>query len=163
MLKEITLKRWDNDQVIFSHTCEDNSISKTLELAIYKRTDLSYINLQGEWLHGCNLSRAFLPNANLRFANLAEVILSSANLTNANLKHSCLDITDFSNAILTNTKFTSDSFEDTMFIANIIDGMTLDGVHVNKIRSINIIHDSVWMLHKFVNSTKKYLQLRISY
>ena len=79
----ITIRRWDNGNVIFSYTCEDNSFSKTLEKAVNEKVDLSFANLTNLILKHLDLS-----NANLTSANFAGSLLYRINFTNANLEKS---------------------------------------------------------------------------
>ena len=65
---------------IFSHTCENNTIKKTVLAA-----DLSGANLSWADLSGAKLSWAGLSGANLSGANLSGANLSVANLSGANL------------------------------------------------------------------------------
>lgn len=133
MKKAIDIKNWKTGEIIFSHTCEDNTIKKTVEEAVkqginlayadLKDTDLSNVNLSHENLSNAildytdlsysdlsytDLSNANLCNINLRYSNLSYsslryVDLSSANLFNANLSYSDLSHTDLSNANLNST------------------------------------------------------------
>ena len=79
----ITIRRWDNGNVIFSYTCEGNSFSKTLEKAVNEKVDLSFANLTN-----LILKHLDLLNANLTSANFAGSLLYRINFTNANLKKS---------------------------------------------------------------------------
>ena len=105
---KIEIKRWDNDEVIFSYTCENNTIGKTVEEAIKLDVNLSYAclkntNLSYANLNYANLSNADLKNTNLRFANLRFANLSGANLSNADLYHTIFQYTDLSYANLSDT------------------------------------------------------------
>lgn len=93
--------------VLFRHTAEDNSVKKTLELAIRERVklsnvdlskaDLSDANLEGllasdadmshALLHGANLRGARLNDLNGYYANFNGADLSEARLSSANLTH----------------------------------------------------------------------------
>lgn len=95
---------------IFSHTCENNTIKKTvlaanlsvadLSVAYLSRADLSGANLSGADLSGANLSGAdlsvaYLSGANLSMANLSGANLSGANLSRANLSRANLEGVNF--------------------------------------------------------------------
>ena len=71
----IQIRSWLNGSVLFEYESVDNTIAKTVEVAVERSADLSYANLSS-----ANLSYANLSSANLRYANL-----SSANLRYANL------------------------------------------------------------------------------
>ena len=108
MEKTIKLVRWDNDEVIFSYTCENNTIGKTVEDAVKNGINLSYVYLSHADLKiidlsNAKLSYANLSNANLYFANLMGVDLSYADLNNANLYNSNLYKAYLINANLTYT------------------------------------------------------------
>ena len=107
---EINIKRWDNENVIFSYSCKYNTISKTVEEAIKLDVDLSYACLKNTNLSYANLSNADLSNAdltntNLKFANLSNADLSNADLTNTNLSYANLSYANLSNSDLYHTNF----------------------------------------------------------
>lgn len=54
----ITLKRWDNRYEIFSYECKNNSVKKTLEKAVKKGIDLSYLKLDKSNLEDAKLNDA---------------------------------------------------------------------------------------------------------
>ena len=70
---------------IFSHTCENNTIKKTVLAADLSGADLSGANLSRADLSGANLSGANLSRANLSWADLSGADLSGANLSWADL------------------------------------------------------------------------------
>ena len=83
------------DKVLFTHTCENNTILITLSEAIKSGAYLSGAklrgaNLSGANLRGANLSGAYLSGANLRGANLSGADLSGADLRDANLRYANL-------------------------------------------------------------------------
>jgi uncharacterized protein YjbI with pentapeptide repeats len=67
--------RLDGKNVIFSHTCDNNTLKLTVELAIKRGVDLQNADLESANLYGANLTSANLTSANLESANL-----ESANL-----------------------------------------------------------------------------------
>lgn len=75
MENTITIRRWDDDEVIFSYTCENNTISKTVEKAVKQGINLSYANLKHSILNELDISRVNLQNANLSCAELLNVDL----------------------------------------------------------------------------------------
>ena len=75
-----------NNVVIFSHEEVDNTIAKTLILAIKNSA-----NLRSAELYGANLRSADLYGADLRSANLRSADLSGADLSGANLSGAYLD------------------------------------------------------------------------
>jgi uncharacterized protein YjbI with pentapeptide repeats len=101
--------RWNGD-VIFSHECENNTISMTVKKALnsyanlsganLSDVDLSGANLSGVDLSGANLSGVDLSGANLSYANLSGAKLSGANLSYANLSRADLSGVDLSGADL---------------------------------------------------------------
>ena len=101
MKTKIELKRTNGD-VIFSHECEDNSTSKTIEAlrTFDKEFDLNDADLQNADLQYADLSGADLSGANLRYANLRYADLSGADLLNADLSGADLSGADLSGANL---------------------------------------------------------------
>ena len=53
------------ENVLFEHTCENNTLLKTLKEALKEDIDLKYVNLSSADLSGANLSNADLSSANL--------------------------------------------------------------------------------------------------
>ena len=89
MRKTIKIKSTSGD-VLYEHTCEDNSVKKTVEEAVRDKVLLSGADLSGADLcdanlRGANLRDADLSDADLRGANLRGAYLSGANLRGANL------------------------------------------------------------------------------
>ena len=68
------------ENVLFEHTCENNTLLKTLKEALKEDIDLKYVNLSGvKW------SNTDLRGANLRSANLSGADLSGADTTSTKL------------------------------------------------------------------------------
>ena len=80
-LNIITIRRWDNGDVIFSYTCKNNTMRKTVEEAINQHVDLSYANLQHVDLTVINLKDVNLSNADLYYAYLDNIVQLNANFT----------------------------------------------------------------------------------
>ena len=81
----IEIKSRFSGKVLFSHTCEGNTIKITLEAAIEADANLADAYLAGANLADANLADAYLADANLADANLADAYLAGANLADANL------------------------------------------------------------------------------
>ena len=93
------------ENVLFEHTCENNTLLKTLKEALKEDIDLKYVNLSGAKLSSAKLSSADLSGADLRYANLSnadlsDVDLSGAKLSNADLSGAKLRYADLSGAKL---------------------------------------------------------------
>jgi hypothetical protein len=78
---KITIYNRSDNSEIFSCSCEENTIKKTVEKAVEKNA-----NLRGANLCGANLQYANLQDANLQDANLQDADLRGANLQGANLQ-----------------------------------------------------------------------------
>ena len=87
--------------VLFSATLDNNTVKKTLEIAVKEGANLTGADLSGADLSGADLSGANLSGANLSGANLSGADFSGADLTNANLSNA-----DLSGAKLTGAKLT---------------------------------------------------------
>ena len=83
-MKTIEIKNFEG-KVLFTHTCENNSIKITLEVAVINRADLYGADLCGANLCGANLSEADLRRANLCGANLREAVINRADIYGADL------------------------------------------------------------------------------
>jgi uncharacterized protein YjbI with pentapeptide repeats len=97
---KIQIKRWDNEQVIFEHEQEGNTIKITVELAVKQGVILSFADLRSANLRSANLYSANLRSANLYSANLRSADLRSANLYSANLRLADLESADLESADL---------------------------------------------------------------
>ena len=116
MKTTIQIKSISGD-VLYEHTCEDNSVKKAVDEAIKNKkplsgadlsgtnlsdADLRSANLSGADLRGANLSDAYLCNADLRSANLSDADLRSANLSGADLSYANLRGANLRGAYLCN-------------------------------------------------------------
>ena len=86
--------------VLFSYSCENNTVAKTLEYAMANNADLRGANLCNANLRGANLRGADLCNADLCGANLCDANLCDANLCGANLRGANLRGANLCNADL---------------------------------------------------------------
>ena len=73
--------------VLYEHTCEDNSIKKTVEEAVKNKVPLRGAYLRGAYLCCANLRGADLYGADLYGANLRDAYLLGANLSNVKADH----------------------------------------------------------------------------
>ena len=71
--------------VLYDHTCEDNSVTKTVEEAVKNNISLQGADLLASVLYGAKLRYADLRGADLRGADLSGADLRGANLVEANL------------------------------------------------------------------------------
>ena len=84
---------------IFSYTCEDNTIKKTVQAALMSGVDLLDANLDGADLRDADLRGAYLKGATLVGADLCYANLAGANLTWANLSGAYLSDANLSDVI----------------------------------------------------------------
>ena len=87
------------ENVLFEHTCENNTLLKTLKEALKEDIDLKYVNLSG-----AKLSSADLSGADLRYANLSNADLKGADLRYADLKGADLSSANLIGYDTTNTR-----------------------------------------------------------
>ena len=99
-MKKIEIKHKFTNEVLFSHECENNTIKRTLELAVKNRANLECAYLECAYLENANLENANLKNANLEYANLENAYLVNANLVGANLGSANLECAYLVNANL---------------------------------------------------------------
>ena len=90
--------------VLYEHTCEDNSIKKTVEEAVKRGISLRGANLCDADLRGANLGDADLCGADLRESDLSVAGLFFANLYNADLCGANLSGANLYNAELSDVK-----------------------------------------------------------
>ena len=121
-MKTIEIKSIYGD-VLFTHTCESNTILITLLVAIKSNADLSCANLSNAYLSNANLSSADLSVANLSGANLSNADLIGANLrgadlSDANLSNADLSVANLSNANLRGTNLNNANLSGIKFNEN---------------------------------------------
>ena len=97
------------ENVLFEHTCENNTLLKTLKEAFKEDIDLKYVNLSGANLssadlNGADLSSVNLSSADLNGADLSDADLRYANLSSANLFGVNLSSADLNGSDTTNAK-----------------------------------------------------------
>lgn len=102
MKKTIQIKTTSGD-VLYEHTCKDNTVKKTVEEAVkngisLKNAILINSDLRGSYLHYADLSGACLSGADLRNSYLRHANLYDAKLTEANLYNADLCYTNLCNA-----------------------------------------------------------------
>lgn len=104
MVRTIDIKRWDNNKLIFSYTCEYNTIANTLIEAIKQNINLTYADLSGVKLSCLNLLKIDLSFTNFSWATIEDCNLTGIDLTNANLSHISLYHVSLFDCNLSNTK-----------------------------------------------------------
>ena len=112
----IEIKHRYTQAVLFAHDAPDNTLAKTLTLAIKSEANLRYADLTGAILTGANLryadlryadlTRAILSYTDLRYADLTGANLTGANLTGANLRYADLTDANLTDANLTGANLT---------------------------------------------------------
>ena len=93
------------ENVLFEHTCENNTLLKTLKEALKEDIDLNYVNLSGvKWsntdLSGADLNGTDLNGADLRYTDLSGADLNGADLSGAKLSNAKLSNADLNGAKL---------------------------------------------------------------
>jgi uncharacterized protein YjbI with pentapeptide repeats len=83
---KIEIKNRFTGKVLFEYESENNTIKKTIGMAVEEYADLGYADLRGADLRGADLRGADLRGANLRGADLRGADLRSADLRSANLR-----------------------------------------------------------------------------
>ena len=102
--------------LLFSHTCEGNSIKLTIEKAVSMGANLRGANLRDADLRGANLRDANLCGANLGGADLKGANLSGTNLYGAYLEDANLIGANLIGAYLRNANLISAYLEDANLI-----------------------------------------------
>ncbi|HBC89559.1 MAG TPA: hypothetical protein DCZ94_21690 [Lentisphaeria bacterium] len=92
---KIEIKKWTNDEVLFSLDIENNSIKLTVEAAVKAGVSLSYANL-----YSANLVRANLDSANLYSANLDSANLNGAKYGDFTIKKLPIQISNIGYYVL---------------------------------------------------------------
>ena len=84
-MKTIEIKHRITGAVLFSHSAEDNTMRRTLQVAVSADADLAGADLADANLADANLADAYLAGANLAGADLADAYLADADLARADL------------------------------------------------------------------------------
>ncbi len=101
-------------RVLFTHTCDNNTILTTLLEAIRSYEDLRYADLRGANLRGADLRGADLRYADLRGADLRGADLRYADLSDADLSYANLSGADLRGANLIGARFNENTAFFTM-------------------------------------------------
>jgi len=110
-MKKIKIKN-TSGKVIYTHTCENNTMKITLEKAVLESADLRNAYLYNADLRNADLISANLRNANLISANLYNADLENANLRNADLRNAYLENANLRDADLRNADLESADLEN---------------------------------------------------
>ena len=110
----------NNNEIVFSHDEENNTVSQTLVLAIKNKIETKNLNLSGANLSRANLSGANFSGANFSGAKLSgtefnRTDMSWANLTGASLQRANLKETNFFGANLSLAIFNGANLQGTIF------------------------------------------------
>jgi uncharacterized protein YjbI with pentapeptide repeats len=112
-------------KLLFTHSCEDNTLKKTIEQAC----------LNGSSLSGANLIGADLSGANLRGAQLSFARLNNASLTGADLSQADLFLAILSNVDLYRTNLSGTNLKG----ANLVDvdliGVDLKSANLSEVKA----------------------------
>ena len=141
---KIDIKHRTTSRVLFSATLDNNTVKKTLEIAVKEGTDLSGASLSSAKLScadltGANLTDADLTDADLRRANLSGANLSDAYLSGANLAKTKLTDANLSGAKLADAKLSGANLINTK-----LTGAKLYGSIIND--SDKVILTSRWIV-----------------
>lgn len=93
-IEEIDIINWMTGEIIFSYTCEDNTIEKTLEEAVKQGVNLIYADLRD----------IEITCANLKGINLSYARLDSSIIDKCDLSYSTLIGTSFNHTKIIDTK-----------------------------------------------------------
>ena len=99
-MNKIEIKDRFNNEVIYSHECENNTLKITCMKAVFDKISLRGADLGGADLYGADLYGADLRGANLRGADLGGADLGGADLGGANLRGADLRGADLGGADL---------------------------------------------------------------
>jgi len=102
-------------EVIFSHECEENTATKTVEAALKLSINLNGANLRYANLSGADLSGANLSDANLRHADLSDANLGGADLGDADLGYANLSDANLCGANLSYANLCGANLSDVLF------------------------------------------------
>ena len=136
----IEIKRWNDNEPIFSYTCEDNSFSKTLEEAVKENVNLFLADLHERVLYDINLSNTNLIYAAFSGSKLNKVNFNGANLRDAIFTYSELTDVDFTNADLryANLDYTNITHEQLAHVVGINDQCPKEGSFIGWKKCYNV-------------------------
>lgn len=114
MKKLITIK--NEQRIIYSHVCENNSLEITINKACRDTIDLS----------GADFTHAFLKKTDLSYHDL-----SGANFKNADFREANISYVNFRNADLSYADFTGANLTNTSLEGAILTGANFSGTNLN--------------------------------
>ena len=123
-------------KVLFSHECENNTLSKTLMYAVSACVDLRYADLCYAELRGADLRSANLIEADLRFADLRGADLSNADLSFANLRGADLSDADLRFVNLRGVNLRGANLHNANLRSTFLHGADLYGTELRTVRGV---------------------------
>jgi uncharacterized protein YjbI with pentapeptide repeats len=153
-MKTITIKN-RYDEILYSHTCENNTYKITLEKAVKEKIDLtgaylydlylsninlSNIKLSGAYLNNITLNNSDLSDANLGFSHLTDIRINNSNLcccnltcsnlSQVNITNSCLNYGQLNDAYLLNINLHKSMLYKTNFSNSYLHKIKLDSAEI---------------------------------
>lgn len=103
-------------KILYSYTCENNTISKTLEQANLESICLNEANLSNKVIENVKLSKLRLIGANFTNSVFNNVTISDSQLSLTDLSHSEIKNTHFIDTALYNSNFVGSSINNSQFL-----------------------------------------------
>lgn len=101
----IQIKNKTNNSIIFQHDEDNNTLKKTLELAVSQNVNLTNADLKFSDLQGATLSGGNFTSADFLYSNMKNCSLTNCNFSNVIFKFVNLNGADMSNSNRTNSEF----------------------------------------------------------
>ena len=117
-----TIEIKDNKgKLLYSYTCENNSISKTLKQASIERIRLDNANLSGKLIENVALSELGLIQANFAYSTFNNVIITNTHLAEANFAYTKIKNTSFFDTECYHSNFINSFIENSKFLSCLLD------------------------------------------
>lgn len=114
-MKTIEIKN-NEGKLLYSYTCENNSISKTLKQANIENICLNNANLSGKLIENVKLSELRLIKANFAHSVFNNVTITNSHLGSANLTWVEIKNTSFINSECYHSNFINSFIENSKFL-----------------------------------------------
>lgn len=119
-MKTIEIKNIEG-KILYSYTCENNSISKTLEQASIEHICLNYADLSRKLIENVKLSQLRLTKADFTNSVFNNVTIKDSHLGGANFTYADIKDTSFIDTICYHSNFINSFIKDSKFLSCSLD------------------------------------------
>ena len=157
---EITIQIKNNsDKVLFEHTCENNTFSKTLQIAIEKNITFEDVTFQNEELitvncFGANFINTKFVNCEFKYCKFINAHFNNVLIDESSFDSTCIVSSTFNETVIRSTRFNYGDLNYTTFLSD--GGCSILKCTFDKVDFIEAQFDGLFQDVKFINGNLNY-------